>query len=1078
MEAQTVKIRGYVRKRVTEIFNKSGDFSNLTSVEIHELKAKLKGYSTELGKYNQIIQNSWTEDTKEETIEKELSDCETYNDKILRCLALLETPETPPPKFHTDVKSLLTCPTAPLPKFSSKEGEDLCSFFREFEETLVKYKLPDYDKLLLLKQQLSGRASILVSSLESDKQGFSHAKELLTKAFASNDVQVANTIKELLSLKMLHTSDPYEYFSKVRTLMERVKKLDLDLDSFLQYFIWEGMNKEFRKHMTEITGKNKPDLKSILDKFYVTTERYLEYRGVCSIEPMSNVCVPAECEAYNVSSESTNMAIKTSFDPKKRSFKPCSICTKLDRSDASHPIYKCEKFPTPKSKIEKLKELSGCLKCGGLTHDEGSFRYRFNSKCVSCKRWHFNFLCESKNDQQSTGVKSKDSKPSKAITTTLATIDLAEDVLNFSSIEEKGAILPTFSFSIDGKGVRALKDSGSTNNIILESLADDLNLKPVKTNVTLCVTGVNTKHVYKTKIVEVPLSIGDSQHIVNAICIPKMEISLELDGLGLIVEEFQKSNYVMADSFLCKDSSSIEDIKFILGTKSSYCLPITNVSFRKSLFSNSPIGVLLEGDLAQMTCDLGVLPSNPNFNCHLSTTTDKIPLDILERNENFSFDSKNIDNTIEKASKALLNEIYPTMNYCEDIPEEEKVEKYSEFVDKLLSEASFDESGSMVLPLLWNEDVKHKLSKNQNLSKAILKHLKKKYFSQPEILASIDGVFKDQLSKGIIEEVTDFESFSARHPDHSFLPFMPIFRPEKESTKVRVVFLSNLSDRRGDSEAISHNQAMECGPSLNQKLSSALMNLRFDDKLMSFDIVKAFNNISLSESDQSKLMFYWFKDVQNKDFSLVPYKNNKLTFGLRCSPLLLMVALHKILLTDSESDPDDVRKLKNMIYHTAYMDNVSITSSDSEYLSWAYEQLPSIFESFPFGLQQFVVNDQNLQSKIDSKLKVETPKVVKLLGMYWDRVTDTLSTGPICLDSNANTKRTILSSIASQYDLNNINAPILNRSRLFLHKLQCDRDYVDWDLKLSSDLQREWANIVKQANSYEPAGIDRCVGPS
>ena len=81
--------------------------------------------------------------------------------------------------------------------------------------------------------------------------------------------------------------------------MERVKKLDLDLDSFLQYFIWEGMNKEFRKHMTEITGKNKPDLKSILDKFYVTTERYLEYRGVCSIEPRSNVCVPAECEARN-----------------------------------------------------------------------------------------------------------------------------------------------------------------------------------------------------------------------------------------------------------------------------------------------------------------------------------------------------------------------------------------------------------------------------------------------------------------------------------------------------------------------------------------------------------------------------------------------------------------------------------------------------------------------------------------------------------------------------------------------------------------------------------------------------------
>ena len=58
----------------------------------------------------------------------------------------------------------------------------------------------------------------------------------------------------------------------------------------------------------------------------------------------------------------------------------------------------------------------------------------------------------------------------------------------------------------------------------------------------------------------------------------------------------------------------------------------------------------------------------------------------------------------------------------------------------------------------------------------------------------------------------------------------------------------------------------------------------------------------------------------------------------------------------------------------------------------------------------------------------------------------------------------ILSSIASQYDVFGMSGPLLNRSKLFLHRLQCNKDLV-WDKRLNDELISEWKNIARQANS-------------
>ena len=79
------------------------------------------------------------------------------------------------------------------------------------------------------------------------------------------------------------------------------------------------------------------------------------------------------------------------------------------------------------------------------------------------------------------------------------------------------------------------------------------------------------------------------------------------------------------------------------------------------------------------------------------------------------------------------------------------------------------------------------------------------------------------------------------------------------------------------------------------------------------------------------------------------------------------------------------------------------------------------------------------------------------------------------LDESATTKRSILSSIAKNYDIFNFNAPILNRARVFMHNLQLNTK-LDWDTKLSDVSSAEWKNICRQVNQAEELPVPRFIG--
>ena len=390
-----VQSRKYLRKRVTDLHKKKDTFYDLPISEKDQIKQEIDDAFESLKAYNSEIQSlKWEEGQDEAWLNDELSTCEQYFKKIRECRTMLKENATPSGAGQDHARSLLKSPTAPLPEFKSLEGEDLLKFFKDFEGVTSMFKYSEYDKFILLKQQISGRALILLDSLESDKQGYTHAKDLLTSALASKDMQTFNVISQLSQLKMNNETDPFEYVSKMRNITETVKRLQLDSDSFLRYFFGEGMNGLFKMHLTQITNSVKPSLEEINKNFFEAAERYQNHRNLKNRSlANSDKSKVSHTDKAKVSVHRSASSFAAGVDySKKNTFKPCSLCTNEDK-EALHPIFKCDKFDSPQSKVDKIVSLNGCVKCSNLNHVAEKCQFRFNTKCKHCKGWHFSFLC-------------------------------------------------------------------------------------------------------------------------------------------------------------------------------------------------------------------------------------------------------------------------------------------------------------------------------------------------------------------------------------------------------------------------------------------------------------------------------------------------------------------------------------------------------------------------------------------------------------------------------------------------------------------------------------------------------------
>ncbi|XP_064110021.1 uncharacterized protein LOC135217910 [Macrobrachium nipponense] len=435
-------------------------------------------------------------------------------------------------------------------------------------------------------------------------------------------------------------------------------------------------------------------------------------------------------------------------------------------------------------------------------------------------------------------------------------------------------------------GVLKIQDH---KTFISSKLASFYNFKSLATKVKLTVKGFNGQKEYSTSLVEVPIKLGNETFAISALVVPSINLQLSLPGQ--VVSIMQSKNFVFADKLLSTNSRSIDDVQLLLGVEFSHCLlgrDIVIGSPNSSVYIETSLGIMLIGNVDRFLINLNSLKDNeslaskplrgensntehgtyytfPSHSYFLATSVsvneEFYELDDITTNCSFTVLSDRgtiIDRKLQEATDQILNmESQFYLNYDQKVYSDESNRLDDSLVDYIFRNLHAKGDGRIVVPLLWNGKVSHLLSRNESLSKAVLQSNLIKLLRKKGSLQLVDNCIKEQLKEGIIEPILDLEVFKAEYPNYSFLPHMPVFKPERETTKCRIVFLSNLQES-SKRLSLSHNQCMYAGPNLNQKLSSAFLNIRFDEKILIFDLKKAFNMLALSEIDQSRLLFFGF----------------------------------------------------------------------------------------------------------------------------------------------------------------------------------------------------------------------------
>ena len=99
---------------------------------------------------------------------------------------------------------------------------------------------------------------------------------------------------------------------------------------------------------------------------------------------------------------------------------------------------------------------------------------------------------------------------------------------------------------------------------------------------------------------------------------------------------------------------------------------------------------------------------------------------------------------------------------------------------------------------------------------------------------------------------------------------------------------------------------------------------------------------------------------------------------------------------------------------------------------------------------------------------------LKVLGVYWNSVDDTMSIPKTSNAGAASTKREVLQYIGSIFDLLGYFSPTILKPKCFMKKLWADK--CEWDEKVSDECLAEWNDISEQLEQISSYHLPRYIG--
>ncbi|GFX61451.1 integrase catalytic domain-containing protein [Trichonephila clavipes] len=275
-----------------------------------------------------------------------------------------------------------------------------------------------------------------------------------------------------------------------------------------------------------------------------------------------------------------------------------------------------------------------------------------------------------------------------------------------------------------------------------------------------------------------------------------------------------------------------------------------------------------------------------------------------------------------------------------------------------------------------------------------------------------------------------------------FIPHLGVYRSDKKTSKLRVVFNASSATTNG----YSLNSLQYNGGVAQNDLFSIMV--RFRKHIFAFiaDVQKMYRMIWINP-DQRKLQRILWRE--NMDEPIKTFELSTVTYGTTSAPFLATRTLKQLALDEAGNFPLG----SSVVMSDMYIDDV-LTGADT--LLEAKElknQLINIFAKGGMVLHKWCGNNTEL-IEVSENYDFSDSSEIKVLGVYWNPKHDCFSFRVKIDLHELNTKRDVLSTIARIYDPLGLLGPVVAKAKIFLQKLWMLK--IDWTDLLPDTINREW----------------------
>ena len=328
----------------------------------------------------------------------------------------------------------------------------------------------------------------------------------------------------------------------------------------------------------------------------------------------------------------------------------------------------------------------------------------------------------------------------------------------------------------------------------------------------------------------------------------------------------------------------------------------------------------------------------------------------------------------------------------------------------------------------WKED-SHGMVNNHKMAMKRLQNTEKRLLKNPDVLKAYDEVIDQYLDKGYIRKVP----VSEKQPDSKwYLPHFAILKPNKATTKIRIVF-----DASAKYERTSLNDMIYSGPKLQRELFDVLLRFRCHPIAIACDIAEIYLRIQIPEADRAYHRFLWRGCDQSREPE--EYEFSRVVIGITSSPFQAQFVIQKhAQLHKSEHPMASETALKS-----TYMDDSMDSVQDEEKGVQLYHQLAALWNKAGMHARKWLSNSPEVLSAIPiedraSEIDLDSGKLptVKTLGILWQAKKDIFSFHSSPPEGNQIiTKRSFLRTIATLFDLFGFLAPFIIRAKVVMQEI-------------------------------------------